>query len=95
MELNSHDGHTPEPRFYGYHQNHARKGTKAISEWWLDVEQDGEYEIAVRRYPKHVNVAINSAVPAGDKLPQGSEEFKAGKAMDVKSVCLKIGDFPR
>lgn len=67
-----------------------RQGVRRNGPWHLLVEQDGVYEIELRRWPREADTAITAGVP----------EFKAvdgalppGKALPIAKVRLKIGDY--
>jgi len=74
-ELTSHDWHTDGP----WNQGQIRLGPKDNSFWAVDVAHDGEYEIALRRWPMEVNAPITAAIPGG-------------KAISATTARLKIAD---
>jgi len=74
-ELTSHDWHTDGP----WNQGQIRMGPKDNSFWAVDVAHDGEYEIALRRWPMEVNAPITAAIPSG-------------KAISATTARLKIAD---
>src|SRR5262249_27438985 len=43
--------------------NDLREGVKRNGPWNLLVEQDGEYEVSLRRWPKEADAAISAGVP--------------------------------
>jgi arylsulfatase len=67
-----------------------RAGLDRNAPWHVVAERDGEYEIALRRWPKEADAAITAAVPAF-KAVDGM--LPAGKAMPVAKMRLKIADF--
>jgi hypothetical protein len=58
VELMSHDWHT-EGRAVPWHQNHVRQGLVANGTWAIEVERSGEYEVTLRRWPAHLERAMN------------------------------------
>lgn len=62
-----------------WHQNHVKNGAVAEESFWaIEVEQDGEYEISLRRWPVEADKGINDGT--------------YGKAFNYKTARLKIGD---
>ncbi|HVX14875.1 MAG TPA: arylsulfatase [Pirellulales bacterium] len=75
---------------YCDNMHNLREGVNRNGPWHVFVEQDGTYEIELRRWPREADAAIRDGVP----------EFKAvdgtlppGKALPVAKVRLKLGDF--
>jgi arylsulfatase len=64
-----------------------RDGVMKNGPWNLLVEQDGEYEVALRRWPKDADAAIRAAVPAFKGADGG---LPAGKALPVAKARLKV-----
>jgi len=77
-------------RVYCDNMNDLRTGREANGPWHLRVEKDGEYEIALRRWPKEADAAIAAGVPAF-KAVDGM--LPAGMALPIAKARLKIGDF--
>lgn len=74
---------------YCDNMKNLRDGLARNGPWHLLVEQTGEYEIELRRWPREADAAIAAGVP----------EFKAvrgtlppGKALPVARARLKVGD---
>jgi hypothetical protein len=70
----------------------VRSGERKNGEWHVQVETAGEYEIALRRWPRGVNVPLSGSVPAhhgelGD--------FPTGIAIPIAGARLQIGSFDR
>jgi len=72
---------------YCDNMGHLRRGHPVTGPWHVLVEKDGEYEIALRRWPVEADAAIDAGVP----------EFKAvdgalppGKALPIARIRLKI-----
>ncbi|MHC4388944.1 MAG: arylsulfatase [Planctomycetota bacterium] len=62
--LTSHDWHSHGP----WNQTQVLKGQKENSFWAVEVALDGEYEIALRRWPQQVNAPITAAIPKGEAI---------------------------
>ena len=60
-----------------------------FASWNILVERDGEYEIALMRWPAESGLAIRAASPEF-KAPAGN--YAAGVALPVAKARLKIGD---
>jgi len=81
-----------------YSQDMVRIGMEANGFWVLDVTEAGSYEIIVRRWPKEVNVPFGGIAEVY-RSDAASHHATAGihkvptKAIPVKSVRLKVGDY--
>jgi arylsulfatase A-like enzyme len=74
--LMSHDWHGRNP---AWSQGAVRSGSKANGFWAVEVERDGTYEFALRRWPVEVNKPINAAIGGG-------------KAISATRARIKIAD---
>lgn len=91
VELMSHDWHTNN-RGTPWHQNHVRNGYLGNGPWAIQVEREGDYEITLWRWPKHLDRPAGCARAA---VSVGG--VKAAKDLDVNAtsatfrVTLKRG----
>lgn len=74
---------------YCDNMKNLREGKNENSSWHLLVEQPGEYEIELRRWPREADAPIAGGVPkfqavVGQPLP-------AGKALPIRTARLQIG----
>ncbi len=76
VRLMSHDWHTPR---VPWHQGAVRNGMQANGFWAVEVERDGMYEFALRRWPVEVDKPITAAI-------------EGGKAISATKARLKIAD---
>ena len=76
VRLMSHDWHTPR---VPWHQGAIRNGMQANGFWAVEVERDGRYEFALRRWPLEVDKPITAAITKGN-------------ALNIIKARLKIGD---
>ena len=74
--LTCHDWHAPE---VPWNQRQIRAGLKANGFWAVEIERDGTYEFALRRWPEEADTFISARVPGG-------------KAISVTQARLKIAD---
>ena len=74
---------------YCDNMQNLRAGLNRNGPWHLLVEQNGTYEIALRRWPKEAGAAISAAVPAFKAVDGG---LPPGKALPIVRARLKIGD---
>jgi arylsulfatase B len=80
-----------------WNQKHIRDGVTKPSNlgfWYLTVEQAGDYEIELRRWPNEGNVAntpITAPISPGNSVP-GGPAFREtpGKAVPAKSANIEI-----
>lgn len=92
--LTSHDwittGGTP------WNQAHVRSaltGERNTGFWNVNVYQDGEYEIRLRRWPEETDLAIDSPLAPGEPVP-GNKAFRVTPGQPIKpvKVTLTIGE---
>ena len=76
IRLMCHDWHTPK---VPWHQGAIRSGMQANGFWAVEVERDGMYEFALRRWPVEVDKPITAAI-------------EGGKAISGTKARLKIAD---
>ncbi|WP_298537495.1 arylsulfatase [uncultured Algibacter sp.] len=60
--LTAHDVHSNKDN-YVWNQIKIRKGDQGSGYWSIDVQEDAEYEISLRRYPIEANLPINHITP--------------------------------
>jgi hypothetical protein len=70
----------------------VRAGTYTMDQWFIQVARDGDYEIALRRWPEEANAAICGTVPAWDSV-LGHNRLPAGKAFPIVKARLAVGEF--
>ena len=74
---------------YCDNMNDLRTGKPANSQWNLQVAKDGQYEIALRRWPKEADAPITAGVPLFQAF---DGQLPAGVALPIAQVRLKVGD---
>ncbi|MBN2138045.1 MAG: arylsulfatase [Sedimentisphaerales bacterium] len=74
--LMSHDWHGADP---AWSQHAVRNAAKSNGFWAVQVERDGEYEFALRRWPREVDKPINAAI-------------NGGKAISASKARIRIAD---
>jgi arylsulfatase B len=79
-----------------WNQAHIRKasnGPKETGFWNINVHQAGKYEIALRRWPREADLAIDSGLAPGADVP-GVKAMRTqqGKAITPVKTTLQIGD---
>lgn len=67
----------------------VRLGEPKSGPWGILVDRDGNYEIALRRWPEEANLSIRAGVPA-TKVTDG--QYVEGKALPVARARLKVGE---
>lgn len=75
---------------YCDNMNQLRNGDPKNSVWHIAVDQDGEYDISLRRWPKGANAALSAGVPEFQAV---AGTLSPGKAMPVAKVRLKLDGF--
>jgi arylsulfatase A-like enzyme len=66
-----------------------RTGKAANSVWNIVAAKDGQYEIALRRWPKEADAPIAAGVPEFQAV---DGTLPAGKALPIAAVRLKVGE---
>ena len=59
-QLHPHDWQVESQRLSSWHQSHVRGGHMGQGKWFIDVTAPGEYEIELRRWPRHLDQAIEA-----------------------------------
>jgi arylsulfatase len=72
---------------YCDNMNDLRTGKTANSVWNIRAAENGQYEIALRRWPKEADAGIAAGVPAFKAVDGGLPE---GKALPIAKIRLKI-----
>lgn len=62
VQLISHDWHTKREAS-PWHQRHIRQGYRDNGYWLLKVEEPGEYNLKLRRWPEETKLALNANAP--------------------------------
>jgi arylsulfatase len=57
--------------------------------WTVNVEQPGEYTIALRRWPQHIDAAITAPLP---KITFRMDSLEGGRAIAAAKARLRIAD---
>ncbi|SDW30666.1 Arylsulfatase A [Lutibacter oricola] len=92
--LTNHDLHSESP--LAWNQSYIRdpyyKKKPAIPQgyWMIDVQQRGEYEIELRRWPKEANLAMNATVPQQGIRTKWTDIRPVGIQLNFKKATLKI-----
>ena len=80
-----------------WNQAHIRNGQtkkqiKHNGHWAVKVLSNGEYRIALRRWPEEANHPIIASLPAGENVPGASQAFRArpGNAVLASKATLRI-----
>ena len=89
---------------YADNSKHVRNaiGGPRGGHWNISVEQAGEYEISIRRWPAEVNTALNAAFDAESKalpitgatLTVASQEFSVQSKPEDKQITFPKTSFP-
>lgn len=74
-----------------YNQSHVRQGIQDNGFWAVEVERDGLYEFALRRWPEEANTPIRSPLPARVDVPF-VDDLPPGVAIPVASARLEVAD---
>jgi arylsulfatase len=74
---------------YCDNMNDLRRGKPENSKWTVKAAADGEYEIALRRWPREADAPIAAGVPAFQAV---DGMLPPGKALPIAAIRLTVGD---
>ena len=74
-----------------YSQRHVRQKERDNGFWTIDIEQDGEYEFELRRWPIEIDTPICAALPGRTGVPY-VDDLLPGEALAIKTAKLQVGD---
>lgn len=90
--LSSHDWITSRMAPWNQAQiREAMSGEEDTGYWNVDVVEEGEYEIRLRRWPREAEAAIDAELPPGEDVP-GERAYRArpGKAVPITKAKIEI-----
>lgn len=82
--LTCHDWHGPD--LPPWNQGHVLNGLQANGFWAVEVEQAGEYEFSLRRWPMEAAAPINAAIPGGRVIRANKARLAIGQVDLAKPV---------
>lgn len=95
--LSSHDMRNEECDV-AYSQGQIRRGKNTIGYWEIEVEEDGIYRFALRRWPASANRPISSGIDGDDVqferdniLEENWYFYTGGRALPVREAFISIG----
>ncbi|AUP81676.1 arylsulfatase [Flavivirga eckloniae] len=93
VALTAHDVHSSKED-YPWNQLQIRKGNVGSGYWCIDVKNEGDYEISLRRYPEESDLLINTTVPkvTTEELPGLQFGIPEGVNLNFTEASIKIGD---
>ena len=74
-----------------YNQWHVRQKARDNGFWAIDIEQEGEYEFELRRWPIEIDTPICAALPGRTGVPY-VDDLLPGEALAIKTAKLQVGD---
>lgn len=93
--LTTHDWHG---KFCAWHQGFIRQCITCNGYWIIEISEDGNYELELRRWPKEEDRAITAGIP-GELTGWTSNSFcrkfisyQGGNALALKQARIKIGE---
>ncbi len=93
VTLTAHDVHSAKED-YPWNQIQIRKGNIGSGYWAIDVVEEADYEISLRRYPIEADLLVNTTVPkvTVEEVPGLQFGIPEGINFNYKSATIKIGD---
>jgi arylsulfatase A-like enzyme len=99
--LRTHDLRNEQDHLVVWDQSQVRRGDPAHGWWEVMVEQAGEYEFDLRRWPAEAGHEVRSGIEGSDVgyhaegIQPGSEvNYSGGEALDIDAAGLFISGFP-
>lgn len=100
--LRSHDLRNEQDHLVVWNQNQVRAGVSCHGWWEVDVEQDGEYEFELRRWPDEAGHCVRSDIAEGQDVSYYKEGIEATSestysgsvALDITTAGLMVSGFP-
>ena len=91
VSITSHDWHSESQ--VPWHQKHVRAGIQGNGFWVLDVEEAGEYEITLSRWPLYLKQPISSERKARPKIEGTSvKESNKGVILPITKAMIQFGE---
>jgi arylsulfatase A-like enzyme len=93
--LTTHDWHG---KFCAWHQRLIRQGITCNGYWIIEISEDGNYELELRRWPKEEDRAITEGIPgeltgwSTNSLCRKFISYQGGNALAFKKARIKIGE---
>tara|TARA_X000000950_G_C13742566_1_gene589190 strand:- start:134 stop:688 length:555 start_codon:yes stop_codon:yes gene_type:complete len=96
VTLTAHDVHTDKGG-YAWNQIYVREGKVGNGYWSLDIKNDGDYEISLRRYPIEADLPINTTVAkvTPEEVPGLQFTIPEGKNLNYTKATIEIGDITK
>lgn len=93
VTLTAHDVHAPNGS-QPWNQVAVRVGQKGFGYWSIDVKENADYIVSLRRYPIEANLEISTTVPAitTKELPGLEKDIPAGTSLNYVKASVKIGN---
>lgn len=91
VTLTAHDIHAPNGS-HPWNQVYVRKGMKGFGYWSIDIKQEGNYKVSLRRYPVEADLQINTTVKAVTKIevPGLENEIPEGVNLNYVKASIEI-----
>ncbi|WP_366183660.1 arylsulfatase [Flavobacterium ovatum] len=93
ITLTAHDVHGEEGK-QPWNQTMIRNGSMGLGYWNVDIVEEGNYEIELRRYPVESKLALNAVAKGISKqeLPGLENPVPAGTKMNYVSATVQFGN---
>ena len=86
--LTSHDWHTGGS-MVPWNQGMVLAGAGGNGFWAVEIDRDGTYEFALRRWPEELDAPINAAIEGGRAIPVTRARIQVGGIEQTKAVAMK------
>lgn len=100
--LRTHDLRNEQDHMGVWDQSQVRRGDMAHGWWEIMVEQEGEYEFDLRRWPEEAGHRVRGGIEGPDvefyregvQEGRGEDTYSGGVALDIDTAGLWISGFP-
>ena len=91
VRISSHDLRSPFMGFW--HQYGAVEATEGSGIWKIEIVEEGDYSICLRRFPRESGWGINAHFPESPKPPELDRSMPASKNVGFIEASLHIANF--
>ncbi|MDF7808061.1 arylsulfatase [Pontiellaceae bacterium B12219] len=78
-----------------WHQHGAIEGAQSTGKWKIEFVEDGDYSIALRRFPRESGLAINATFPAEEGRLEVEQTAPAGVKDDFTEARLYVASISK
>ncbi|MCK5068819.1 MAG: arylsulfatase [Bacteroidales bacterium] len=93
VRICSHDMISPLPGFW--HQYGAANASEGSGVWKVEIVEQGEYRISLRRFPRESGMGFNAQFPAAERAPRLHQSMPASNNVGFVTASLSMANFSK